>query len=531
MASLLDELVAKLNKLSPEEKAKAIKVATDLKKKMCWLPNPGPQTDAFNSKADILLFGGEPGGGKTGLGLGLALTQHYRSLVVRKQFTDLDGVIDNLVGMVGNSKALVRGSRPKYRKANGGVINFQGMGESGQIDTGKQGNPHDFIYIDEAAQLAEIDIRLLLGWNRISSDTPTGQRCRVVLGSNPPLNSTGLWLGEFFGAWFDEKHSNPAKHGELRWYYFDDDGKSIETTEQEPFELGGMTRYPKSRTFIPSSLEDNPFQNAEEYKANLQQLPEPFRTQILSGNFLASRQDQDYQVIPTAWVRDAMERWKASPNPPAGVPMCAMGCDMVMGGKDDAIIAPRYDYWFDKFVAIPGKDVKDGNLGGHIITNRKDNATVIIDMGGGYGGATWNCLKDNIGTQYLRAYKGSEAGIGRTKDKQLGFFNKRSSSIWALRDALDPSQLGGSPICLPPDPLLVADLTAPTFEITSRGVKIESKEDVCKKLGRSPDRGDAIVMSNVEGVRGLTPLTRRDLKQFSMPTHAKMSSKSLTLGK
>ena len=251
----------------------------------------------------------------------------------------------------------------------------------------------------------------------------------------------------------------------------------------------------------------------------------------MSGNFLAARQDQDFQVIPTQWVRDAMERWKANPNPPAGVPMCAMGCDMVMGGKDDAIIAPRYDYWFDKFVAIPGKDVPDGNLGGHIIINRKDNALVIIDMGGGYGGATWNCLKDNLGTHNLRSYKGAESGVGRTKDRQLGFINKRSSSIWALRDALDPSQLGGSCICLPPDPLLLADLTAPTFEITPRGIKVESKEEVCKRLGRSPDRGDAVVMANAEGVRGLTPLHNRsmDLKKISMPTYAKMGERKLTL--
>jgi hypothetical protein len=82
---------------------------------------------------------------------------------------------------------------------------------------------------------------------------------------------------------------------------------------------------------------------------------------------------------------------------------------------------------------------------------------------------------------------------------------------------------------LPPDPLLLADLTAPTFEITSRGIKVETKEEVIKRLGRSPDRGDAVVMANIEGVRGLTPLTRQSLKRISMPTHAKMGERKLTL--
>src|SRR3546814_1539203 len=77
----------------------------------------------------------------------------------------------------------------------------------------------------------------------------------------------------------------------------------------------------------------------------------------------------------------------------------------------------------------------------------------------------------------------------------LGFYNKRSETIWRFREALDPSQPGGSPIALPPDPMLVADLTAPTFTVPPRGIKVESKEDVCKRLGRSTDRGDAVVMA------------------------------------
>jgi hypothetical protein len=44
----------------------------------------------------------------------------------------------------------------------------------------------------------------------------------------------------------------------------------------------------------------------------------------------------------------------------------------------------------------------------------------------------------------------------------------------------------------------VADLTAPTWESVSLAgglaVRVESKEDVCKRLGRSTDRGDAAVM-------------------------------------
>ena len=38
-----------------------------------WIPNPGPQTDAYFSKAFITLYGGQAGGGKSDLELGLGV--------------------------------------------------------------------------------------------------------------------------------------------------------------------------------------------------------------------------------------------------------------------------------------------------------------------------------------------------------------------------------------------------------------------------------------------------------------------------
>lgn len=505
----LDELLGRLKQLTPEQfiqqKKELDKVAPFLN---IWSPNPGPQTEAYYSEADILLFGGQPGGGKTGLGLGLALTQHTRSLVVRKQFTDLEGVVDNLAGIVKDPKGLVRGNRPKYKKPDGGIISFQGMAQTGEIDTGKQGNAFDLIFVDEAAQLPENDIRLLIGWNRT---TKTGQRCRTVLASNPPINSTGVWLGEFFAPWLDPKHANPAKPGELRWFIFDIDGKSKEVPTQDVIEINGKKYVPHSRTYIPSQLEDNPFINAEEYRKNLQTIPEPFRSMLLSGNFLAARADQKNQVIPTKWVMDAQSRWEKKKGlPPLGVPMCAIGVDPAGGGNDQAVLSPRYDHHFAQLIKFkPSKDKHGSDIAAEVIRNRRHSAEVGIDMGGGYGSSTYLILKENLGNEFLSSYKGSEVAGKRTKDGKLGFTNKRSQSYWIMREALDPDQPGGSQIELPPDPRLLAGLTALTFEINTRGlIKIETKEDVVARLGYSPDEADAVVIAWVTGRRGLVPETQ-----------------------
>ena len=63
-----------------------------------------------------------------------------------------------------------------------------------------------------------------------------------------------------------------------------------------------------------------------------------------------------------------------------------------------------------------------------------------------------------------------------------------------LREALDPAY--GVDIALPPDPALQSDLTAPTYTVRPGEppkIYVESKTDIVKRLGRSPDRGDAVV--------------------------------------
>jgi hypothetical protein len=69
---------------------------------------------------------------------------------------------------------------------------------------------------------------------------------------------------------------------------------------------------------------------------------------------------------------------------------------------------------------------------------------------------------------------------------------------WNMRDLLNPDY--GSEICLPDDPEILADLTAPTYEWRPTGVVIEDKKKLIKRLGRSPDAGDAICLAFFGGM-------------------------------
>jgi hypothetical protein len=255
--------------------------------------------------------------------------------------------------------------------------------------------------------------------------------------------------------------------------------------------------------YIPASVKDNPYYVASGYEAQLDAMPEPFRS-LLLGGFRTAFRDVQNQIIPTTWVQEAQKRW--TDKPPKGVPMCAIGVDCSGGGEDPMVLAPRYDGWFAPLVEVPGKDIPMERSGafctGVIVSYRRDNALVVVDMGGGYGGPIYEHLRAN--SVEVKSFKGAEASTRRSRDGKLKFVNKRTAALWAMREALDPGQPGGSPIALPPNPRLVADLTAPTFEVTPQGIKAEPKDKVMERIGRSTNDGDAVVMSWFEGPNKLT---------------------------
>lgn len=491
--------------LPEDELAELTKDIMSATKDLKWIPNAGPQTDAYNSKADVLLFGGEQGGGKSQIILGLAFNCHQKSLIMRRQYTDLSGLVDATIKINGGKDGF-NGSPPPSLKNDKISIEFGACSKPGD-EQSFMGRERDLLALDEATQFSEQQVRFLMGWVR---STNPNQRCRTVLATNPPLTTEGQWVIKMFAPWLDETFPFPKKPGDLAWVITDENGedKWVDGPGEYEVHLPNGTRMVRatSRTYIPSSLKDNPFLDADgKYRAQIDAMQEPYRS-LLTGGFKASFRDSPHQVIPTAWVREAQKRWRAQPTPHHGVPMCAMGVDCSGGGSDPLVLAPRYDGWFAPPIVIPGREIPKLSSGSFIaltaIQHRRNNALIIIDMGGGFGGGAYEMLKTNqIPT---KAYKGNEKTTKKTKDNQREFFNVRSQAIWQFREALDPDQPGGSQICLPDDAELVADLCAPTFEPDLTKVKIENKEDVRKRLGRSTNKGDAVIMSWFDGAKAIT---------------------------
>ena len=496
MSVAVQDILEQLKRLDPGKLAELNKDVMAATKNKIWVPNPGPQTEAYNCQADELFYGGQAGGGKTDLVMGLALTAHKNSLILRRTNKEAEKLPVRLEEIVGNADGLNR-STGTWRMDER-IIDMGGC----QLESDKQkrkGIPHDLKAFDEIADFSETQYKFIIAWNR---STDPKQRCRVVCTGNPPTTAEGFWVIKHWAAWLNPTHPNPAKDGELRWYTTDmASGKEIEVDGPGPHLINGESIMARSRTFIRSTLEDNPDLAMTNYDAVLAALPERERLAYREGRFDASLQDQIGQTIPTAWIRAAQDRW--TDNPPEAIPMCAIAADMTGGGRDPMIIAKRFDSWFSPFIEYPGSTFDQDKMGaqgaGHILSERRDGALVIIDLGGGYGSSTFEHLRDNNIDVY--GYKGSEKSNARSRDSSIPFPNKRAEAVWRFREALDPSQPGGSKIMLPDDPEMVADLTAPTYEIINHTIKVEPKEKVCERLGRSTDKGDAVMMCWFQGPR------------------------------
>lgn len=497
MSTLLDDMLGRVENLSGDAREA---LTADLLIKhgdKKWIPNPGPQTEAYFCKADQLFYGGQGGGGKTDLLCGLALNEHRRSLIVRLQYSDMGALIERMIEINGTRKGFNGAPPPTLRTSDKRLISFGALGQP-DSEHHWQGHAQDFYGFEEAAQLNESRVRFVMGWLR---STTVGQRKRVVFASNPPLSSEGEWLVEMFAPWLDENHPNPAKPGELRWFATDEYGKDFEVEDNTPMLIDDKMQEPISRTFIPAALSDNPYLAGTGYKRTLDAMPEPIRSAIRDGNFAASRPDHPRQMIPSDWIRQAQARWK--PGPPPNIPMCAIAADVAQGGLDNTVLSCRYDGWYAPLVIEPGRNTPYGSdVAALIIKHRRGEAEIIIDMGGGYGGAA---LEHLVGQNFeVYAYKGGETATARTSDRKLGFFNKRAQAYWKFREALDPDQPGGSPIMLPESTRLRAQLAAVTWELPPRGIQALTKEDVTKKLGHSPDEADAVVMAWFQGAKMVT---------------------------
>ncbi|MBC9783537.1 hypothetical protein H1S01_03295 [Heliobacterium chlorum] len=215
----------------------------------------------------------------------------------------------------------------------------------------------------------------------------------------------------------------------------------------------------------------------------------------VKGQFPAEAEDT---LIPLNWIEMAMSRWHemsddAVPN--------ELGVDVARYGSDKTVVANRRGLKVMPLNVYVKQDTME-TVGRVIHEFREVLAESIKVDVIGYGAGVVDRLAELgypvFGINVAEASREKLDSDNTDPDKsKLRFVNLRSELWWMMRDLLNPDpRVNPHPIGLPPDDELMADLCGIKYKFTSKGqIKVEEKEETKKRIGRSPDRADAVILS------------------------------------
>lgn len=256
-------------------------------------PQAGPQTAFLASPADIAIYGGSAGGGKT-----WALLMEPLRHVANPQFGAV--FFRRTLVQVRNEGGLWDESEKLYPSLNakpkvapdlswtfpaGSSVSFAHL-EHDKTVSNWQGSQIPLICFDELTHFSAKQFWYLLSRNR----SMCGVRPYVRATCNPDADS---WVAEFISWWINQDTGLPISEraGKLRWFVrigdaiiWADDPEELADYKNP---VDGTPIPPKSVTFIPAKLTDNAALMAADpgYLANLMALPTVERERLLGGNW------------------------------------------------------------------------------------------------------------------------------------------------------------------------------------------------------------------------------------------------------
>ena len=220
-----------------------------------------------------------------------------------------------------------------------------------------------------------------------------------------------------------------------------------------------------------------------------------FRKKVL-GKFPKVADDV---LIPQQWIEAAQERWKlAQGQEPVSDEQRLLGVDVAGMGRDSTCFCERKGRWVAELQSRnSGGQADHMAVAGEIVSWRRRYPRMIvsIDTIGEGAGVYSRCLEIDE-RKYIISCKYSEGAKQNDRDLsditgQYKFINMRAYLFWCVRDWLNPKNETGA--MLPPDSQLAEEATEIRWSFRSNGkIIIEPKEDIKKRLGRSPDKFDAL---------------------------------------
>ncbi len=297
-------------------------------------PQAGPQTEFLETTADIAIYGGAAGGGKSFALLLEPLRHHdnakFGGVIFRRTSTQVriqGGLWDESIKLYGRIGAEPTQSSLSWLFESGMRMKFAHLEyDSNVFDW--QGSQIPYIGFDELTHFTEKQFFYMLSRNR--SDSGVAGYVRATC--NPDADS---WVRKLIDWWIgDDGYAIPERSGVLRWFIRQDDTIIWGDSRQELIDFYGEDELPKSLTFIPSKIYDNKIlmEKDPSYLANLRALSRVERERLLgdkekggnwniranAGNYFKREWFPIIDAIPSGFIQQVRFWDRAATKPHEG---------------------------------------------------------------------------------------------------------------------------------------------------------------------------------------------------------------------
>jgi len=249
----------------------------------------------------------------------------------------------------------------------------------------------------------------------------------------------------------------------------------------------------EGRTVIPGG----PSQQFVETMASMYGRGSPIFEARVEGRFPS---ESMYGLVRRSWLEAAAERWEAGELDNGGA--VVIGIDVARFGPDATCLAVRRGNHLLELIKWYGADTTQTTERVKAEAARFEVHPLRHDFAGRAFPATGRLVCDSIGigagvADQLRKADytvGDFNGATRAR-KADDFMNKRAESFWHIRKLLEDGK-----VAVPHDEDLWQELLTTEWSVDGSGrVKIEPKSDLAARLGRSPDKADALAMAFATG--------------------------------
>ena len=259
-------------------------------------PQPGPQEAFSRCSADIALYGGAAGGGKSWAlllePLYHTVNPHFGAVVFRRthpEITNEGALWDQSVRLYPGAGGVPKAGDLSWRFPSGATVSFGHMQHEADV-LKWHSSEIPLIEFDELTTFAEHQFVYMLSRNR----STCGVRPYVRAGCNPDAAS---WVARWVEWYVDPStgYPIPERAGRVRWFVRD--GETLRwASDRADLARDYPDLLPKSFAFVPATLESNRKLTEADpnYRANLMALPRVDRERLLRGNWLISAAEGEW---------------------------------------------------------------------------------------------------------------------------------------------------------------------------------------------------------------------------------------------